>query len=118
MRYTAGMPTLSPSYQIVAASYTIHDRPDERMPLRRLQKEGADVLELNDLLQIALGRVDGFERILQDYGAAFLTSLRTVQEVTELTGLDHLRATQLLAILGVGRRLYAPSYGSMVTIRG
>ena len=110
------MPTTS--YVLTDHYYTLHDRPDERMPIRRLQKEGADVLELNELLQIALGKVDGFEKVLQEYGASFLTTLHTVAEITELTGLDHLQATRLLAILGLGKRLYAPNYGSLPILRG
>ena len=113
------MPTITlPRYVMSERSYTIYDRPDDKLPIRRLQKEGPEVLEVNELLQIALGRVDGFEELVREYGISFLTNLHTVPEIVKALKLDHLRATQLLAILGVGKRLFSPSYGSMITIRG
>ena len=105
-------------YQIVEHQYTIHDRPDDRQPIRRLQTEGAEVLEVNELLQIALGRVDGFEEIVNKYGVSFLTTLQSVNDIVEILHVDHLQATRLLAILGLGKKLYTPSQGALPYIRG
>jgi len=107
------------TYQIrVAQEYIIHDRPIDKLPIRRLQQNGGDTLATNELLQIALGRVDGFEQLIHEYGTHFLTTLHTVPEIVETLHLDHLQATRLLAILAIGKRLYAPEQGSLITIKG
>jgi DNA repair protein RadC len=110
---------LTSSYKVQEPrQYVIHDRPDDDLPIRRLQVEGADVLHVNDLLQIALGRVDNFDQLTQEYGAQFLTTLHTVPEIVETLHLDHIQATRLLAILALGKRLYSPSQGSLPIVRG
>ena len=112
------MKTLFAPYTINEYFYTIHDRPEERTPFQRLLKEGPDVLEVNELLQIALGRVEGFEDILRQYGVSFLTTLHSVSDIMEVIHLDQLQATKLLAILGLGKQLYTPAHGSLPFVRG
>lgn len=99
-------------------TYIIHDRPADDLPIRRLQTEGGEVLTANQLLQISLGQVDGFEPILKEYGVQFLTTLRTVPEIVAALKIDHMQATRLLAILSLGRRLFAEPQGSLLVIRG
>jgi DNA repair protein RadC len=99
-------------------AYFICDREDDRLPIRRLQKEGDDVLSANELLQIALGEADGFEKILADYGVDFLSTLRSVPQVVEALHIDHLKATRLLAILGLGRRVFKEPQAAYPVIRG
>jgi len=98
--------------------YVIHDRPVEKLPIRRLQTEGPDVLSTGQLLQIALGQADGLEDSLQEYGVQFLTTLHSVSDVVEALKVDHLQATRLLAMLSLGRRLFSPAEGSMPVVRG
>jgi DNA repair protein RadC len=105
------------TYMIASAPYIIHDRPLDKLPIRRLQTEGADAISLNELLQVALGKGDGMDNLVQEYGTKFLTTLQTVPEVVEALHLDHLQATRLLAILAIGKRLYAPAQGSLVQVR-
>jgi DNA repair protein RadC len=99
-------------------NYQIHDRGEEYSPVERLQKEGGDVVNVNDLLRISLGPVEGLERAIQDYGVSFLATLHTTNDITESLGLDEAEATRLLAILSLGKRLYAASQGSLNYIRG
>lgn len=103
--------TVSPPTQ-----YFISDRPIDKEPLRRIQKEGAEALDLNELLQVALGQAEGFENILQEYGSRFLTTLHSVKEISDALKLDHLQATRLLAILSIGRQLWGPGNGALVRI--
>jgi DNA repair protein RadC len=112
------MDLLHAPYIINDYTYTIHDRPPEKAPFKRLQTEGADVLEVNELLQIAMGKVDGFEDVLRQYGVAFLTTLHSVTDIMEVLHLDQIQATKLLAILGLGKQLYTPSQGSLPFVRG
>lgn len=98
--------------------YILHDRPIDQLPLRRLQKEGAEVLETNELLQIALGAVDGFDQLLGEYGIGFLRTLHSVPDIVETLKLDHLQATRLLAIITLGKRLFEQNQGSLVYIQG
>jgi len=113
------MPATSVRYKIPAPqSYIIHDRPADNLPIRRLQTEGGEVLSTNQLLQIALGQADGFENILKEYGVQFLATLHSVPEIVEALKIDHMQATRLLAILSLGKRLFSPDQGSMVTIQG
>ncbi|MEI6477861.1 MAG: JAB domain-containing protein [bacterium] len=101
------------------SGYIIHDTPPERgLPIRRLQSEGGEVLSTNELLQIALGNVDGMEEGVREYGSQFLTTLHSVNDIVESLHTDHLQATRLLAILALGKRLYAAEQGSMAHIRG
>ena len=99
-------------------TYVIHDRPIDRIPLHRLQSEGPDVLNVNELLHLALGEADGFPERVQEYGAAFLTTLHTLDDVMETLKLDRVQASRVLAILTLGRRLFTTGQGSLVTIRG
>lgn len=105
------------AYQINSASYIIHDRPIDKLPIRRLQTEGPEAISINELLQIALGKTDGFEQLVQEYGIKFLTTLSSVPEIVETLGLDHIQATRLLAILALGKRLYSPTQGSLLEVR-
>ncbi|MBU6389034.1 hypothetical protein KGQ71_00805 [Patescibacteria group bacterium] len=113
------MGTASASYLVRPSSqYKIEDKPREALPIRRLQIDGADTLAVNELVQIALGKVDNFESIIQEYGIQFLTGLNTVEDIVDALHLDHLQATRLLAILALGKRLFGHSQGSLVQIRG
>ena len=106
------------TYVINTASYIIHDKPDTRHPVRRLQEEGGEVLAVNDLLQIALGKNEELEKNIQEYGLQFLTNLHSVSDIVESLHIDQLEATKLLAMLSLGRRLYAAPQGSLIQIRG
>lgn len=110
------MPTKE--YTIATQQYVIHDRPNEQLPVRRLQNEGGDVLSVNELLQISLGKVDGLQEIVKEYGVHFLTTLHSVPDIVESLNIDHLQATRLLAILSLGKRLYGESQGSLIQVRG
>lgn len=105
------------SYRIAPREYVIHDRPLEDQPVRRLHNEGSDVLSVKELLDIALGSFKS-EAVLKEYGVQFLTTLRTVEEIEEVLHVDRVQATRLLAMLALGKRLYAPNQSSLVQIRG
>ena len=98
--------------------YVIHDKPLDKLPFRRLQTEGADVLKVNELLQIALGKADGFENVLNEYGIQMLSTLHSVSDIVELLNIDHIQATRLLAILALGKRVYSQPQEGLIKIRG
>lgn len=112
------MPTATPSYVIQNKVYVLRDEPDTTQPLRRLQKEGVDVVKIKDLLQIALGKIDNVEQFLHEYGIQSLARLQRVEEIKEILHLDDFQATRLLAILGLGKRLYSTPQEPLPTIRG
>ena len=99
-------------------NYVIHDRPIDKLPLRRLQVEGPEVLTINELLHVSLGSVDGIENTIPEYGAQFLTTLHSVSDAVEALKIDHMKASKLIAALELGKRLYSVSQGSLVHIRG
>ncbi len=93
-------------------------REEPLQPLRQVQKEGPDSLSIGELLEVALGRADGLVDKIADYGAAQLAQVRTVPEAVALLGVSHMQATRLVALVGLGRRLFQPTHSSMATIRG
>lgn len=108
---------MSVTYAIAEREYVIHDRPLETLPIRRLRTEGGDVLSVQELLNLALGITDA-TAILHEYGAQFLTTLHTVEEIEEVLHIDRVQASRLLAMLALGKRLYAPNQSSLVQVRG
>jgi len=113
------MPTrLAEPYIIPAPPvYIIHDRPVDKVPMRRIQNEGPEVLSVNELLSVALGQAEGIESQLQEYGTGLLTTLHSVEDIMETLKLDRIQATRMLAMLSLGKRLFTPEQGSMTQIR-
>ena len=99
-------------------TYILRDAPDESAPLKRIQKEGADVVKIKNLLQIALGRIESIDTYLREYGVQSLTHLQRVDEIKEQLSLDDVQATRLLAILGLGKRLYSANHDTLPVVRG
>jgi DNA repair protein RadC len=110
---------ISGTYSISASRvYVIHDQPQDRPPQERLDGEGADVLSIKDLLGVVLEDTSVAATALHEYGIQFLTTLRTVSDVMDLLQLDKKEATKFLAALELGRRLYSPTYSSLLQVRG
>ena len=97
--------------------YVIHDQPDQSEPIRRLIKEGGEVLSVAELLGVAIGPVPGLEASLKEYGSGTLKGLHSVSDICETLKIDQVQATRLLAIMSLGKRLYEPSQGSLTVIR-
>lgn len=90
----------------------------DQHPIRRIQKEGSDVLKVDELLGIALGHAGALDSKVKEYGAALLTSFKSVSDIRGTLDLDQLQASRLLAILELGKRLYSKSEGTLAHIRG
>jgi len=111
------MKAIQYKYKPNAQNYLIREKPDTLLPLKRLHTEGADVLQVRDLLRIAMGRVNGLEDWIQEYGLYSLTHIHSVADIKEMLKLDDVQATQLMAILGLGKRLYGQSQDPLTVIR-
>lgn len=84
-------------------------------PRERLQKVGPRGLELEDLLALVLvsgsrreSVFDLSRRLLDEVGPRALASPRAVEEAMRLGGLGPGKASQLVAALELGRRLFDP----------
>jgi DNA repair protein RadC len=97
-------------------SYTFREDPPP--PMRQVQKDGPDALSVGELLEVALGRADGLADKLGEYSLAQLAQIRSVPEAVGLLDINHVQATRLVALIGLGRRLFQPTHSSMATIRG
>jgi DNA repair protein RadC len=115
----SAMPTTVSAPYIIPAPpvYVIQDRPIDKIPLRRIQQEGPDVLTVQELIHLALGQAESVEGQLHEYGSGFLSTLHSVEDVMETLKLDRLQATRMLAILSLGRRLFSAEQGSLVQIQ-
>lgn len=107
-----------------AKFYLIRDRPKESSPVTRLIEEGPEVLEIKELLNIALNEnnenneKEDFGLILSEYGIQFLSSLKSVEEVKETLKISQEKATRVLAILSIGQRIFSNPFGPLIKIRG
>jgi DNA repair protein RadC len=101
-----------------AKFYLIRDRPKQAPPISRLLEEGPEVLEIKELLNIALDEKEDFGSILSEYGIQFLSSLKSVDEIKEALKINEEKAIRLLAILSIGQRIFSNPFGPLIKIRG
>lgn len=95
--------------------YLIQDRDDVTHPADSLH--AANLLNVKELVSQALGDNTKLKDSLTDYELGSLISAASVEEIEAITGLAKSKSSQLLAILAVGKRLYAGNLGSLVQIR-
>jgi DNA repair protein RadC len=106
-------------YALAASqTYIIHDRPVPEDIAQRLSQEGAESLSAHQLLEVLLGPDTAEQIQLAEYGSGILSTLEQVSDIQRLWPLNDEKARELLAALSLGRRLFSPTSGSFVTIRG
>lgn len=102
---------------------TIRDLPNEQKPREKLLNDGASVLSMAELLSVILNVGTKKEdvltmsnRILREYGEKSITNVRNPKELSGDLDIPIGRATQLVAIVELGRRLFErnPNGGKVI----
>lgn len=95
----------------MAKSYTLHDLPQEERPRERLQKYGAEVLSLSELLALILGSgIQGepvtltAQKLLSKFGSLKAMSEASLEDLISIKGLGLAKATQIKACFEIARR--------------
>jgi len=95
--------------------YRIQDLADEEKPRERLSTEGANALDMSELLAVILGTgtqregvLEISRRILHEYGEQAIMSYQSVKNIKADFAISHVKACQVLAALEIGRRLFTP----------
>lgn len=107
------------------ANYKIKDYPQEQRPRERMEIAGAEGLSDRELLAIILASgnrernvLELAEEILNRYGGLYGLVGLSMQELMENRGIGQAKATTVLAVLEIGRRIsghhmdYRPLIGS------
>lgn len=92
-------------------TYTIHDMPSAERPRERLLHQGPDALSTAELLAIILRTGTQQENVLQlagrmlaQYNGLAGLSRIPADELAQIKGVGHAKATQVVAALELGRR--------------
>ncbi|MGI5826399.1 MAG: RadC family protein [Patescibacteria group bacterium] len=93
-------------------SFTLHDLPKEERPRERLQKYGAEVLSLSELLALILGSgIQGepvtltAQKLLSKFGSLKAMSEASLEDLVNIKGLGLAKATQIKACFEIARRI-------------
>lgn len=93
--------------------FTLHDLPADERPRERLIRYGAEVLSLQELLAIVLGRGTKGEpvmiisqKLLSKFGSLQNLSETSVEDLKTIKGLGLAKACQLKACFELSRRLF------------
>jgi len=102
-------------------SFTLHDLPKEERPRERLVKFGEQMLSVQELIQLILGRgiagesvVMTAQKLLTQFGSIQKLSEASITELSAIRGIGLAKAAQIKAAFEIGRRLsiQIPSYKS------
>ncbi|MFH0948326.1 MAG: UPF0758 domain-containing protein [Elusimicrobiota bacterium] len=92
----------------MSKSFTIHDLPREERPRERLVKFGEQVLSVQELLQVILGRGIASEsvavisqKLLTQFGSLQKLAEASIEELTSIKGIWLAKAGQIKAALGL-----------------
>ena len=98
----------------VTKSFTINDLPKSSRPRERLQEFGVENLSDADLIALIMGRgVKGepvfsiANKLLKEFGSLGNMLDASLQELQSIKGIGLAKAAQLLAVLGIARRVHA-----------
>jgi len=98
----------------VTKSITIKDLPESSRPRERLEKYGLESLSDAELIAVILGRgvegesvTDIANKLLSEFGSLGKMLDASVQELKEIKGIGLAKAAQILAVLGIARRVLA-----------
>jgi len=93
-------------------SFTIHDLPKEERPRERLVTFGEQVLSVQELLQLILGRgvagesvVVTAQKLLSQFGSLQKLSEASIEELSSIKGVGQAKATQIKAVFEIGHRV-------------
>lgn len=96
-------------------NYTVQDLPSEERPRERLRKHGAQLLSVQELLQIILSKgvkgqsvSDTAQSLLNQFGNISNLSDASIEEISEIKGIGFAKACQIKAALEIGRRIRNP----------
>jgi len=96
----------------MSKSFTIHDLPAEERPRERLAKFGEQILSVQELLQLILGRGVAGEsvtvtalKLLTEFGSLQKLSEASIDELSSIKGIGLAKAAQIKAAFEIGRRL-------------
>ncbi len=102
---------------------TIRDMPNEQKPREKLIRDGVALLSMAELLSVILNVGSKKEdvlsmsnRILKEYGEKSISTARNPKEVSRDLDIPIGRASQLVAIVELGRRLFErnPNGGKII----
>ncbi len=102
---------------------TIRDLPNEQKPREKLLRDGSTNLSMSELLAVILNVGTKKEdiltlsnRIIKEYGEKSLANARNPKELSKDLDIPIGRATQLVAIVELGRRLFErnPNGGKVI----
>lgn len=92
--------------------FTINDLPTEEKPRERLAQFGANMLSLQELLQVILGRGSRGEsvtilaqKLFSKFGSLQKLAEASLPELSAVKGIGAAKATQLKAVFEIGRRI-------------
>src|SRR3990167_3426904 len=95
----------------------VRELPKYKRPREKLERYGPVKLENHELLAILLG--SGFKGVnAMELSKRILTSLdkdSTVEKLKAVKGLGSAKASKIIAMLELGRRLFGPTIGSELT---
>lgn len=93
-------------------SFTIKDLPKDSRPRERLQKDGVTSLSDVELIALILGRgIKGesvmvtAQNLLKEFGSLSEMLDASIEELKEIRGIGFAKATQLLAVMGIARKV-------------
>jgi len=93
-------------------SFTIKDLPKEERPRERLVELGAEVLSVQELMQIILGRgiagesvILSAQNLFSRFGSLQKLADASIDELTSIKGIGVAKAAQIKAVFEIGRRL-------------
>ncbi len=96
-------------------SFTVKDLPRDERPRERLAKLGAEVLSIQELLVIVLGRgvkgesvMNTAQKIVSKFGTLEALQEASLEDIQEIKGIGPAKACQLKACLELSKRLDKP----------
>ncbi len=107
----------------IAVPYQIHRLPESERPRERLKQLGADALTTADLIAVILGSgIKGApvlalaQQIVSHFGSLEKLAEASVAELCQIHGMGPTKAIQLLAAIGLGKKLARRQMGNRVRV--
>jgi DNA repair protein RadC len=103
---------------------TVRDLPSHEKPREKLIEQGGESLSLQELLSVLLnvgtkkeGILEMSSRIIREYGEKNIITEKNPQRLSEMLSIPLIKATQLVAAIELGRRLFDRSPHTAPVIR-